>query len=84
MAPTTEATEQGLPSIQLYDMEADPSEKKNLESERRDIVDSLVSVLEHLVAKERSTPGPPQTNDVPVDIWKGSDIRPNKTDSCDA
>ena len=79
--PTDDAAlVQGLPAIQLYDMEADPSERTNLEAERRDIVDSLVNTLEHLVAEGRSTPGSSQSNDVPVDIWKGS----NKTDACDA
>jgi len=79
-----EATEQGLPAIQLYDMEADPGERRNLEAECTDVVDALVSTLEQLVANGRSTPGSPQTNDVPVDIWKGSDTRSNKTDACGA
>ncbi|NQT94418.1 MAG: arylsulfatase [Lentisphaerae bacterium] len=75
-----EATEQGLPSVQLYDMEADPSETINLEARRPDVVADLVGVLERSVAQGRSTPGPSQTNDVPVDIWKGS----NKAQACDA
>jgi arylsulfatase A-like enzyme len=75
-----EAGEQGLPPIQLYDMEADPSEKINLESKRPGVVAALVGMLEHSVVQGRSTLGSPQTNDVPVDIWKGS----NKTDACDA
>ena len=79
-----EATEKGLPAIQLYDMEADPGERANLEAECPHVVGDLVSVLERLVADGRSTPGSRQTNDVGVDIWKGSDIRSNKTDACDA
>lgn len=37
------------PCLELYDMEADPGERMNLEAERRDIVDNLVDTLEHLV-----------------------------------
>ena len=79
-----ECTKQGLPAIQLYDMEADPGERINLESERRDIVEGLVDTLEQLVAAGRSTPGPQGANDVPVDIWKGARVRSNETDICDA
>jgi len=80
-SPTDDAAaRQGLPSIQLYDMEADPGERTNLEAVRRDIVDSLVDALERFVTEGRSTPGTRQCNDAPVDIWKGSD----KTDACDA
>ena len=75
-----EAARQGLPSVQLYDMETDSSETVNLETQRPDVVDDLVGVLEHLVAEGRSTPGLPQSNDAPVDIWKGS----NRADACDA
>jgi len=79
--PTDDAArEKRLPDIQLYDMESDPSERANLQAERRDVVDELVRTLEAIVAAGRSTPGPPQSNDVPVDIWKES----NKTDTCDA
>ena len=66
--------------IHLYDMEAGPGERNNLGTKRPDVVDRLVGVLEHTVAHGRSTPGPSRTNDVPVDIWKGS----NEADTCDA
>lgn len=80
-SPTdTEAVEQGLPAVQLYDMDADPGEKVNLADRRADVVDDLVALLEGLVARGRSTPGKPRNNDAPVDIWKGCDRR----DSCDA
>ncbi|MCE5324816.1 MAG: arylsulfatase [Planctomycetaceae bacterium] len=67
-----QARKQKLPPIQLYDMEADPGERTNLQANRRDVVDSLSTLLQKLVDQGRSTPGKPQDNDAPVDIWKGS------------
>ncbi len=73
-----EAAKLKLPSIQLYDMQADPGERTNLKAERADVVDALSALLQRLVDAGRSTPGKPQSNDVPVDIWKGSSkIEPN-------
>ena len=68
-----EALEQGLPPIQLYDMAADPSETHNLQAEHPGVVESLTKLLEQLVANGRTSPGTPQANDVPVDIWKRPD-----------
>jgi arylsulfatase A len=65
-----DAVRQGLPIVQLYDMDVDPSETTNLEASERARVRELVDQLEELVARGRSTEGPDQTNDVPVDIWK--------------
>ena len=65
-----EAAEEGLPIVQLYDLASDPSEQNNLESEERDRVRQMIGLLERLVADGRSTPGPIQTNDADVDIWK--------------
>lgn len=65
-----QAVKQGLPSIQLYDMEADPPEEKNVEAKHPEVVKQLTSLLESYVARGRSTPGAPQKNEVPVDIWK--------------
>jgi arylsulfatase A len=65
------AREQGLPNVQLYDMETDPAEKVNLQSEQPDIVTRLLATLVDQVDRGRSTPGPDLSNDVPVDIWKG-------------
>lgn len=80
----TTATQQGLPAIQLYEMEADPGEKVNLQAERPDVVDRLARELEQQVAAGRSTPGRSQENDVPVDIWKGATVGSNGSDKCDA
>lgn len=79
-----EALDLALPPIQLYDMAEDPGETNNLQAERPDRVRELVGLLERLVADGRSTPGPRLSNDAPVDIWKGPDIRSNRTDAHDA
>ena len=65
-----DAAQAGLPLIQLYDMKADPGEKNNLYKKEAAKVREMLALLEKLVADGRSTPGAPQKNDVPVDLWK--------------
>lgn len=65
-----DAAKAGLPLVQLYDMQDDPGETRNLHAERPDKVKELFALLKKYVADGRSTPGPRQENDVPVDIWK--------------
>lgn len=65
-----EAAKAGLPLVQLYDMQIDPGETRNLRTEQPEKVRELLSLLKTYVAKGRSTPGAPQANDVYVDIWK--------------
>ncbi|MCX7045901.1 MAG: arylsulfatase [Candidatus Sumerlaeota bacterium] len=65
-----EALKQKLPAIQLYDMAKDIGEKTNVQADHPDIVARLTKMLEKQVAEGRSTPGPPQKNDVAVNIWK--------------
>lgn len=67
-----EAREQGLPRVQLYDLEADPGERNNLQGRHPEVVARLTKLLERYVAEGRSTPGPPQANDVQVDLWRGT------------
>ncbi len=64
------AAAEGLPLVQLYDMQADPGEKHNLAKRHPEQLRSMLALLKQLVADGRSTPGQPQANDVPVDIWK--------------
>lgn len=71
-----QATKQGLPAVQLYDMTQDIGERRNLEAEHPEIVQRLTKLLETYVAQGRSTPGPEQKNDGVIDIWKRS--RPGK------
>jgi arylsulfatase A-like enzyme len=65
-----EALEEGLPPIQLYNLHDDVGEKVNVQAKDTEIVAHLTKLLEKYVADGRSTPGVPQKNDVPVDIWK--------------
>lgn len=66
-----EAREQGLPGIQLYNMETDMKEQNNLQAAHPEIVAELTETLEAFVENGRSTPGPNQENDIDdIDIWK--------------
>ncbi|MDF7824021.1 arylsulfatase [Pontiellaceae bacterium B12227] len=56
---------------QLYDMEADPGEQKNLYASHPEVVERLVARLESDVTRGRSTAGPDQSNDKKVNFRKG-------------
>lgn len=60
----------GLPPVQLYNLETDPSEQFNVQAEHPEIVARLTSLLEDYVACGRSTPGTVQRNAVDVQIVK--------------
>jgi len=64
------AAEEGMPLVQLYDMQEDPGETTNLNEQEPERVRAMIRLLEKLVADGRSTPGVQQANDVDVDIWK--------------
>jgi hypothetical protein len=65
------AREQGLPDVQLYNMQADIEEQHNLQAQHPEIVKELTKTLEAFVDNGRSTPGPRQNNDIKnIDIWK--------------
>ena len=66
----SKAAEQGLPLVQLYDLQNDPGEQHNLQASQPERVKAMIELLKQLVADGRSTPGEKQQNDVPVDIWK--------------
>ena len=59
-----------LPPVQLYDMSQDIGERKNEYASHPEIVERLTKLLERYVADGRSTPGPQQRNDVPINLWK--------------
>ncbi len=65
-----EAAEDGMPLLQLYDMDADPGETNNLHAAEPGRVRDMLALLKRLVAEGRSTPGRRQQNDVAVDLWK--------------
>lgn len=55
-----------LPLLQLYHLGLDPAESTNVAGSHPDIVARLQRALEKQIAEGRSTPGPRQTNTVPV------------------
>ena len=58
-----------LPPIQLYDLSQDIGETNNVEAEHPEVVTRLTNLLEKYVADGRSTPGKPQPNTGPVEIF---------------
>jgi arylsulfatase A-like enzyme len=70
-SPTEQAARaEGLPVVQLYDMNTDESETHNVQAQHPDIVKRLTGLLEESIADGRTTPGPVETNDVPINLWK--------------
>jgi arylsulfatase A-like enzyme len=59
-----------LPPIQLFNLKEDVGERTNLHDRQPQVVERLTKLLEQYVADGRSTPGRPQKNAVPVDVWK--------------
>jgi hypothetical protein len=49
-------------------MAEDRGEQRNLQAEHPEVVERLGKLLERYVAEGRSTPGPRQPNDVPLDV----------------
>jgi arylsulfatase A len=60
----------GLPEVQLYDLERDLAESRNLAAANPAVVARLTALLDRYVAEGRSTPGPRQSNDAPIDLQK--------------
>lgn len=68
-----QAAAKGAPKGQLYDIHADPGETNNLFESEPQVVERLLEMLKTDVRRGRSTPGPDQANDVPVQqikLWK--------------
>ena len=59
-----------LPPVQLFDLSADIGETTNLQAKHPDVVGRLTKLAEKYAADGRSTPGEPQKNATPVDVWK--------------
>ena len=51
-------------------MATDVAETRNVEAQQPAVVARLTTLLERYVEAGRSTPGMPQRNDVPVNIYK--------------
>ena len=67
-APRRGKAGKDAPAVQLFDLDADPAEKKNLAMEKPGVVESLTALLGGYVAEGRSTPGAKQENDGAVNI----------------
>jgi arylsulfatase A-like enzyme len=63
-----QARQEGLPELQLYNLENDPGESHNLQANHPEVVERLTRLLEKYVADGRSTPGPRLANDRPTSI----------------
>ena len=80
------AKEQGLPSMQLFDLEADVGERNNLAAEHPEIVDRLTKVLAGYVKRGRSTPGEARSNEgktrfLPAPAKKKAEEKAKKSES---
>jgi arylsulfatase A-like enzyme len=64
--PDKQALQEGRPPLQLYDLEHDPGETRNLQADHPDIVAELLERVDKYIAQGRSTPGAPQENDLPI------------------
>ena len=62
---------QGLPPVQLYNLENDPKETTNLQAEHPALVAELIGTCRRIVEQGRSTPGPKQPNDGGRSWWPG-------------
>ncbi|MFC5051828.1 sulfatase-like hydrolase/transferase [Rubritalea spongiae] len=66
------------PEGQLFDLEADPGEQKNLYQQKPEVVEKLIAQLKEDIANGRSTTGPKLENDIPVGqikLWKGNVVK---------
>ena len=74
-SPKENQVPEGSPVAQLYDLEADPGETKNLFDSRPEIAQRLLKQLEEDVERGRSVDGPDATNDFePIKLWKSGKI----------
>ncbi|MDH3583545.1 MAG: sulfatase-like hydrolase/transferase, partial [Phycisphaerae bacterium] len=70
-SPKENQVSKDAPRGQLYDMTADPGEKKNLFASRPEIVSRLLAQLEKDIDRGRSTEGRAAKNDVTdIALWK--------------
>ncbi|TWT71389.1 Arylsulfatase [Crateriforma conspicua] len=72
------AIKAGLPEMQLYRINEDFGERHNVIEQYPDKAKELLTLLESYVAKGRSTPGQPQSNDAEIDLWKKTNWQPKR------
>lgn len=61
--PTPGKAEEGLPALQLYNLNTDPAEKNNVQDKFPEVVEALKTLLIKYIKDGRSTPGKIQRND---------------------
>ena len=59
---------EGLPPVQLYDLDADIGEQVNLQAEHPEVVDELTDLLTTYIVNGRSTAGVAQQNENDI-LW---------------
>lgn len=64
--PTTLAKGKNAGELELYDLENDVGQTKNLREQHADVVERLTKLMQRYAENGRSTPGPAQKNDVAV------------------
>jgi arylsulfatase A-like enzyme len=70
-SPNEKKAKPGSPPAQLYDMEADVGERKNLYREKPEVAKKLLALLKEDVKRGRSTKGAASENDVgKIILWK--------------
>ena len=70
-SPKENQVKAGAPDAQLYNMELDIGEQKNLYDKEHKIASEMLSYLERDVRHGRSTDGPKSKNDIPeIILWK--------------
>lgn len=67
--PTPGPQCQGLPPLQLYNLETDIGERQNVAATHPEIVEELTDLLTRYIQEGRSTPGAPQQNTGGV-LWE--------------
>ena len=65
------AAKKGLPKVQLYNLEQDPKEQKNLQAQYPEKVQQLTAALRSSIEAGRSTPGTTKLDDDDTTWWKG-------------
>ncbi|MCH2201753.1 MAG: arylsulfatase [Fuerstiella sp.] len=59
----SEAKEQEVPAIQLFDLSSDIAETNNVQADHPELVEELSNLLQRYINNGRSTPGEQQSND---------------------